>query len=111
MRSKRRRAMPAVHPGELIREEILPDMGIGQGAFAERLGVSRRAINEIVREKRGVSPDMALRLGRLLGSTPEFWMRLQARWDLERAEAASSYKKDVRPGRSQVALPVEAQKA
>ena len=68
-----------------------------QGELAEKLGVARRAVNAIVGEKRAVSPEMALRLGRLFRSSPDFWLRLQVRWDLERVEQASTYKKEVRP--------------
>ena len=94
---RERRALRAIHPGEFIREEILAELKISQGELADRLGVSRRAVNEIVGQKRSISPDMALRLGRLFRSNPEFWLRLQVRWDLERAERASTYKKEVRP--------------
>ena len=95
--NQNKRALRAIHPGEFIREEILSELHISQADLAHKLGVSRRAINEIVGEKRAVSPDMALRLGRLFRSSPDFWLRLQIRWDLERAKKASSYKKEVRP--------------
>lgn len=94
---REKRALRAIHPGEFIREEILSELDITQAELASRLGVSRRAVNEIVGEKRAVSPDMALRLGRLFRSSPDFWLRLQVRWDLERARKASAYKKEVRP--------------
>ena len=99
------RALRAIHPGEFIREEILSELQMSQGDLADRLGVSRRAVNEIVGEKRAVSPDMALRLGRLFGSSPDFWLRLQVRWDLERAKESSAYKKEVRPLRAPVLRP------
>ncbi len=95
--NREKRALRAIHPGEIIREEILSELGISQANFAARLGVSRRAVNELVGEKRAVSPDMALRLGRLLRSNPEFWLRLQVRWDLARAQKVSTYKTEVRP--------------
>ncbi len=98
-----KRALRAIHPGELIREEILSELHLSQADLAERLGVSRRAVNEIVGEKRAVSPDMALRLGRLFRSSPDFWLRLQVRWDLERAAKTSTYKKEVRPLRATTA--------
>ncbi len=97
---REKRALRAIHPGEFLREEILSEMDMSQGQLADRLGVSRRAVNELVREKRAVSPEMALRLGRLFRSNPEFWLRLQVRWDLARAEKASNYK-TVRPLRKQ----------
>ena len=98
--NRKKRALRAIHPGEFIREEILSELHISQVDLADKLGVSRRAVNEIVGEKRAVSPDMALRLGRLFRSRPDFWLRLQVRWDLERAKRASAYKKEVRPLRA-----------
>ena len=94
---REKRALRAIHPGEFLREEVLLEMEISQGELARRLGVSRRAVNEIIGEKQSVSPEMALRLGRLFRSNPEFWLRLQVRWDLEKAERASTYKREVRP--------------
>ncbi len=101
---REKRVLRAIHPGEFIREEILSELHMSQVDLADRLGVSRRAVNEIVGEKRAVSPDMALRLGRLFRSSPDFWLRLQVRWDLERAKKASAYKKEVRPLRSTPAV-------
>ena len=80
--SARRKKMPATHPGELLREEIMPAANLTQDALAERLGVSRRTVNEIVGEKRSVTADMAHRLARLFDTTPEFWLGLQQDWDL-----------------------------
>ena len=94
---REKRALRAIHPGEFIREEILSELDISQTELSNRLGVSRRAVNELVGEKRAVSPDMALRLGRLFRSSPDFWLRLQVRWDLERAKKSSAYMKEVRP--------------
>ncbi len=59
------------HPGAILREDVLPALGITQGELAKRLGVSRLTVSELLREKRAVSPDMALRLARLLNTTPE----------------------------------------
>ncbi|MFM2044379.1 MAG: Azospirillum phage Cd [Pseudomonadota bacterium] len=73
------------HPGEYIGEDILAEFGLTQQELADRLNVSRRTINELVNKRRGVSPDMALRLARLTGSTPEIWLRLQMVHDLWRA--------------------------
>ena len=70
------------HPGEILREEFLPDFGLSVAALGERLGVSRQSVNELVRERRAVSPDMALRLARLFGTTPQYWMNLQRNVDL-----------------------------
>ena len=65
-----------VHPGEFLREDYMPELGL------TRLGVSRQTVNDIVREKRGLSPEMCLRLGRLFGTTPQFWMNMQSKVDI-----------------------------
>src|SRR5665647_2256177 len=65
------------HPGEILREDVLPTLGLTQKEFADNLGVSRLTVSEILREKRGVTPDMAIRLGKLLGNGPEIWLRMQ----------------------------------
>jgi antitoxin HigA-1 len=71
-----------IHPGEILREEFLPDYGLSVAALAEAAGVSRQSINELLRERRAVSPEMALRLGKLFGTSPEFWLNLQRNVDL-----------------------------
>ena len=76
---------PAIPPGEMLLEEFLKPLGLGQVEAARRLGISLNRLNEIVLGKRGVSADTALRLGRLLKTSPQFWMRLQADWDLHQA--------------------------
>ena len=63
------------HPGEILREEILPKIGMSQGDLAEALGVSRQTVNELVNEKRSVSMDMAYRLGRLFDMDATVWIR------------------------------------
>lgn len=70
------------HPGEILRQDVLPALDITQGEFAKRLGVSRLTVSELLREKRAVSPDMALRLARLLNTTPESWLNMQQAVDL-----------------------------
>lgn len=83
MRSKNRKP---THPGAILREDILPELGISQSELAERLRVSRRTISEIVNEHRPVTPDMALRLSLFLGTTPDVWLNMQAAldiWELE----------------------------
>ncbi len=70
------------HPGEVLLEEFLIPLGLSQAAFAKHLGVSPQHINEIVRQKRGVTPTMAWLLGQALGTTPEFWLNLQNAHDL-----------------------------
>jgi addiction module HigA family antidote len=76
---------PAIPPGEMLLEEFLKPMGIGQLEASRRLGISLNRLNEIVLGKRGITADTALRLGRLLKTSPQFWVRLQADWDLHEA--------------------------
>ena len=70
------------HPGEILLEEFLVPMGISQVLFAEHLGVPVQRINEIVRGKRGVTPETAWLLAEALNTTPEFWVNLQRNYDL-----------------------------
>ena len=78
--------MRAIHPGEVLREDILPEIKISESKLAELLNVSRMTINRLVNERQAVSPDMALRLGRLFGNSPDFWLNLQNAYDLKRIE-------------------------
>lgn len=73
---------PPTHPGEMLREEFLKPLGLTQTELAARLGVSYPRLNEILRGKRGVTPDTALRLDRVLGMSAGFWLGLQQDWDL-----------------------------
>jgi addiction module antidote protein, HigA family len=68
------REIPPTHPGEMLREDFMPDYGLTTSTLAESLGVSRQTVNEILRERRAVTSVMALRLSRLFGNTPEFWL-------------------------------------
>lgn len=70
------------HPGALLRTDVLPDAGLTQTRLAEMMGVSRRAVNELWREQRALSTDLAHRLARVFGNTPEFWLRMQQAVDL-----------------------------
>ncbi len=70
------------HPGEMLREDFLPDYGLTVATLANAAGVSRQSINELLRERRAISPEMALRLSRLFGNTAEFWMNAQRAVDL-----------------------------
>jgi addiction module HigA family antidote len=83
---------PAIPPGEILLEEFLKPLDIGQADAARRLGVSLNRLNEIILGKRGISADTALRLSRLLKTSPQFWMRLQADWDLHQAMDRESRK-------------------
>ena len=78
-------ALPPVHPGEIIREDILPEVGLTVTAAAKALGVSRQMLHAILAGRKPLSAVMCLRLSRLFGSTPQFWMRLQAEYDLKKA--------------------------
>ena len=69
----------------MLLEEFLKPLGISQAYFAERIGVSYPRLNELIHGKRGVTPDTALRLARVLGMSPDFWLGLQQDWDLWRA--------------------------
>ena len=76
---------PAIAPGEILLKEFLEPLDIGQADAARRLGISLNRLNEIVLGKRGITADTALRLAHLLKTSPQFWMRLQADWDLHQA--------------------------
>jgi antitoxin HigA-1 len=78
----RERQIRPTHPGEMLREDFLPDYSLTVSSFAKSLGVSRQTVNELLRERRAVSPEMALRLARLFGNTPEFWLNAQRAVDL-----------------------------
>jgi addiction module HigA family antidote len=83
-----RRRRPT-HPGAILREDVLPATGLTQGQFAEVLGVSRRTVNEILQERRPITVDMAHRLSRALGTSPEVWLRLQQDVDIWDAREAN----------------------
>jgi len=78
--------LPSIHPGEILIEEFLKPMGISQYRLAKDISVPPRRINEIVHGKRSISADTALRLGRFFGISPQFWLNLQTRFDLEVTE-------------------------
>ena len=77
------RRLPPVHPGEILRDEFLQPLGLSVYRLAQAIKVSRPRLNDIVLGRRGVTTDTALRLGRYFGVTPEFWINLQTRHDLE----------------------------
>lgn len=84
LRAKNRKP---THPGAILREDILPSLNITQTELADRLGVSRRSVSQILHEHRPLTPDMAIRLAHLLGGTPESWLNMQQAldvWILER---------------------------
>ena len=77
-----KRDFPPSHPGEALREDFLPDYGLTASSLAKALGVSRQTVNEILREKRALTTLMALRLSRLFGNSPEFWLNAQNACDI-----------------------------
>jgi len=87
-----RNGMRPVHPGEILREDYLAELGMSANSLARALHVPAPRVNDIVRERRGVSADTALRLARYFGSTPQFWLNLQSAYDLRRAEIAAGRK-------------------
>lgn len=82
-------ARPPVHPGEILREEFLEEFDLSAYALAKQLHVPANRITGIVNGDRAVTADTALRLGHYFGTTPEFWLNLQAHYDLERAKQTS----------------------
>ncbi len=82
------------HPGEMLREDFLSDYELTVSGLAKAIGVSRQSVNELVRERRAVSPGMALRLSRLFGNSPDFWLNAQRAIDLW--DANQAIRSDVR---------------
>ena len=80
------RRLPPIHPGEILREEFLTPMALSVYRLAQALKISRPRLNDVVLGRRAVTTDTALRLGRYFGTTPEFWINLQTRYDLDVAE-------------------------
>ncbi len=93
------REVPPIHPGEVLREEFLVPLGLSANALAIAIGVPATRVNEIVNERRGITGDTALRLGRYFHMTAEFWMGLQSDFDLElvRYRSGREIKQAVRP--------------
>jgi len=86
IRNKGKRQIPPTHPGAMLREDFMPDYGLTVTTLAQTLGVSRQTVNELLRERRALSAAMALRLSRLFGNSPEFWLNAQRAVDLWQAE-------------------------
>ena len=100
--SKKNRQMPPVHPGEVLREDLIKPLGLSVNRLARELRVPGARMSEIVNGRRGISTDTALRLARYFGSTPEFWMNLQATYDLSLAigSTADQIAREVHPRRA-----------
>jgi len=97
--AKAKKRLPPVHPGEILLEEFMRPLGISANKLAGDLGVPSNRIVAIVNAKRAITADTALRLARYFNSTPDFWMNLQARYDLQEAEdeLAAGIARTVRP--------------
>ena len=97
--ARKQTKLPPIHPGEILREDLMKPLEISINRLARDLRVPVTRISEIVNCRRGISADTALRLARYFGSTPEFWVNLQTAYDLEvaRRESASTIELDVRP--------------
>ncbi|MFW5832727.1 MAG: HigA family addiction module antitoxin [Pseudomonadota bacterium] len=87
--SKSATTIEPIHPGEVLRHEFLEPMGLSANELARRIEVPGNRISAIVARKRGVTGDTALRLAAAFGTSPEFWLGLQQRWDLEKARDAA----------------------
>lgn len=81
-----------IHPGEVLMEDFIEGFGITQNKLAVSIGVPPRRVNEIVHGKRGITADTALRLAKYFGTSAEFWLNLQSRYELDRAEDAAGEK-------------------
>ena len=88
-----------IHPGEILREEFMVPLHLNANKLALALHVPAPSIYDIVKEERGISPEMALRLGYVFGTTPDFWLNLQSEFDLRvvRNEKEAKVKNEVRP--------------
>lgn len=97
--SKKRKAFAPVHPGEVILHDYLEPLGMSQYALAKALGITQARLGAVVRCKRAISPDTALRLARYFGTSAEFWTGMQAQYDLEvaRDAVAAKINKQVTP--------------
>ena len=89
--------LPAMHPAKLLREEILPALGRPRAEIAHLLGVSHQAFHAVLSERASVTPEMALRLGKLCGNGPELWLALQTHYDLERVRREKAAEIDAIP--------------
>jgi antitoxin HigA-1 len=96
--------LPPVHPGKVLFEEYLKPLGISQNKLGRDLNVPAQWINEIIRGQRTITVDTALRLGRYFNTSPQFWLNLQARYDLEMAEETHLVERVIREVREREAI-------
>lgn len=85
------------HPGEMLREDVLPALDMTQAELARRLGVSRLSVSELLHEKRALSPDMAVRIAKLTNTSPDSWLRMQQALDLWELEQKPARYKHIQP--------------
>lgn len=101
--------IPLIHPGRILLEDLLEPLGLSQYRLAKDIGVPARRINEIVHGKRAITADTALRLGKYFNMSPNFWLNLQTRFDLEKTKDALGNRLDqevkIRPSNRRVAIP------
>jgi antitoxin HigA-1 len=90
-------ALPPMRPGELLREDVLPALGRSRAEIARLLGVSRQTLHAILTERAPVTPEMALRIGKLCGNGPELWLNLQTRYDIDRLSRSKREEIDAIP--------------
>ena len=81
------RRLPRTHPGEILREDVLPAIGRPKAEIARLLGVSRQTLYDVLNEKQPITPSLAVRIGKLCGNGPGVWLRMQQAYDLKKAEA------------------------
>lgn len=99
MAKRRKRDMPPVHPGEILKADFLEPLGLSVNALSRAIGVPRTRLNDVVRGRRGITADTAMRLARFFRVSAQFWMNLQSHYELEVAEEAHGQRLDheVRP--------------
>jgi addiction module HigA family antidote len=97
--AKSEKLLPPIHPGEVLRDDFMKPLGLSMNKLALELHVPVTRVAEIVHERRGITPDTALRLARYFDTTPRFWLNLQAAYDLEVAqdELSRTIEREVRP--------------
>jgi addiction module HigA family antidote len=99
MPARRKRDMPPVHPGEILKADFLEPLGLSVNALSRAIGAPRTRLNDIVRGRRGITADTALRLARYFGVSAQFWMNLQSHYEIEVAEESYGDRvaREVRP--------------